>query len=101
MIHYTCDLCGKDVLPRDERFLVSIEVRPAHPTLTLTEEDVDADNLAQISEAIKEREDCGDRYLEADRIVKWRFDLCLECRIEFAKDPMRESAGLKLKFSQN
>lgn len=101
MTHYTCDLCGKDIVVRDERFVVSIEMRPAHPALVLTEEDMNEDNLAQISEALKEKEDCGDEYLEADRVVKWRFDLCRRCRADFSKNPIRESIGAKLKFSPN
>lgn len=101
MTHYTCDLCGKDIVPRDERFIVAIELRPAHPALTLTEADLQEDNLAKISEAIRERENCGDEYLEADRIVQWHYDLCRDCRAEFAKNPIRESVGAKLKFSAN
>lgn len=101
MTHYTCDLCGKDILSRDDRFVALVEVRPANPALTLTEEDMEEDNLAQISEAIKERECCGEEYIEADRIVKWRIDLCRPCREDFAKNPIRESIGAKLKFSKN
>lgn len=101
MVHYTCDMCGKDIVSRDDHFLVQIDIRPANPALQLTKEDMEDDHLSQISESIKDLEACGEECLQAHRTVRIRLDLCVRCREDFAKNPMRESLTPKLKFSEN
>lgn len=101
MVHYTCDMCGKDIVSRDDHFLVHIEIRPANPALQLTKEDMEEDHLQQIDESITDLEACGEECLQAHRTLRVQRDLCLRCREDFAKNPMRESIATKLKFSEN
>lgn len=101
MIHYTCDMCGKDITSRHDRFLVCMDVRPADASCSLTEEDVDEDNLHELSEQLKELEASGDECLETDRPVKFHFDLCGRCRELFVKNPLARPVATKLNFSEN
>ncbi|MBX9656609.1 hypothetical protein K2Y11_23575 [bacterium] len=101
MIHYTCDMCCRDITDNESRHVVFIELRPAESALEITEEDIEEDNLHQISEALKEMEARGEEYLDAAAPKKFRFDLCDECRDQFAKNPLAHAVMPKLNFSEN
>ena len=101
MIHYTCDMCSKDITVGEGRHVLYIDLRPADTALELTEEDIDEDNLHQISETLKELEASGEEYLETTTPKKFRFDLCDDCREQFAKNPLAHAVMPKLNFSEN
>lgn len=101
MIHYSCDICRKEILACDVRFVVHIDLRPAESSFELTEEDIDEDNLHQISEALKELEASGEDCFEATPPAHFRFDLCSSCREIFATNPLAAAAMPKLNFSEN
>ena len=55
MLHFTCDLCGKELRPgEDQRFVVKIEAFAAHDPAELTEEDLDEDHMEAISQLLRE-----------------------------------------------
>src|SRR5947209_8157413 len=58
MLHFTCDLCGKELqLHEDHRYVVKIEVFAAHDPRELTEADLDDDHMEAVSELLREMED--------------------------------------------
>ncbi len=102
MVHFTCDLCGKDLnASGDSRYVVKIDVFADFDPNQITEDDLDDDHMEQISEILQHDESCGrDETIEPAR-QGFRFDLCLCCRAKFVKDPLARE-GIKLfDFSNN
>ena len=101
MIHYSCDRCGKEIDSADDHFLLALDLRPADGAMTLTEEDIDADHLHQLSETLKQIEEKGEGAQETFRPRKLSFDLCGCCREAFMSDPLGVATTPKLNFSEN
>ncbi len=102
MVHFTCDLCGKDLnASGDPRYVVKIEVFAGFDPNQITEEDLEDDHMEQISEILQRDEEIGaSAELKPDR-QGFRYDLCTCCRAKFVKDPLTRE-GLKLfDFSAN
>jgi len=102
MVHFTCDLCGKE-LDDEDRFIVKIEVFAAREPAEICEADLDTDNLEAVAQQLEELEE--DTLLEsapepASRC--YRYDLCPQCRKRYERDPLvvREAAQ-KFDFSEN
>ncbi len=102
MLHITCDLCGKELLPGDDqRFVVKIEAFAAHDPAEITEADLDEDHMEAVSQLIRDMEDsCADPDLTPTR-QKFRYDLCPICHKKFARDPLGKDAAQKFDFSEN
>lgn len=100
MIHFTCDMCGKE-MPENakERFVVRIDVRPANSPWELTEEDIEKDNLEKVSQLLKAEEDAD--ALETCRAEEFHLDLCAPCRQKFVENPLNSRAIPKFDFSEN
>ena len=103
MLHFTCDLCQKELLPGDDRrYVVKIEVFAAHDPTELTEADLDADHMEEVSQLIQEMEDGPP---DPDAITperkQFRFDLCPACHKKFLGDPLNKDAAQKFHFSEN
>lgn len=103
MLHITCDLCGKQVMPGDDhRYVVKIEVFAAQDPTEITEADLDEDHMEEVSQLLREMEDnLADPDLVAPRCKKFRFDLCPECQKKFVRDPLAKEAAQKFDFSEN
>lgn len=81
-----------------DRYVVSIEVKPANNPWELTEEDLDDDNLAKISTMLKSslkdpHDDGSSRTL--------RLDLCSNCRDRFLENPLKLRTAPTTTFSEN
>ncbi len=98
MLHFSCDLCGKDLLAGARgRFVVKVEVYAAHDPAELTEDDLDADHLEEIGQILAdETEECE----PAPAFKKMRYDLCGGCHKKFLADPLGREAQ-KFDFSEN
>src|SRR6478672_9251164 len=58
MLHFTCDLCGKEMLPGDDRrYVVKMEVYAAHDPAEITEADLDEDHMEEVSQQLAALED--------------------------------------------
>lgn len=102
MLHITCDLCGKELLPGDDhRYVVKIEVFAAHDPAELTEADLDEDHMEAVSEILREMEDNLTDPELAPVHQKFRYDLCPDCRNKFARDPLAKETAQKFDFSEN
>jgi hypothetical protein len=102
MIHFTCDLCGKDLTASgDQRFVVKIEAFPGYGPDALSSEDLDIDPMEAISELLQHDEGLSSEEL-ADQAAKgFRYDLCPRCHAKFVKDPLGRDSLRTLDFSKN
>lgn len=103
MLHFSCDICGKDLTPSGAaRYVVKMEAFAATDPAELTEADLDTDHVEEMAQLLREIEDG-----EADEpelppaCTKQRFDLCPTCYRKFVKDPLGREATARLNFSQN
>jgi hypothetical protein len=103
MIHYSCDLCGKNLTSDDLRYVVKMDVHAAlTPPAASVDDDSDVDHLEELGDML-EQEMLGDEDPVAlDGPHEIRHDLCPECCKKFLKDPLgRESVLKQLNFSVN
>lgn len=99
MLHFSCDLCSQ---PLDERrYVVKLEIFPAFDVDEITEEDLDADHLQEVSELILEMESTGSTHAAESDTKDFRFDLCPRCYAKYVKDPLGRDALRRLNFSEN
>jgi len=103
MLHFTCDLCGKELQPGDDhRFVVKIECFAAHDPAEITEADLDEDHMEAVSQLLR---DMDDDVADPDNLEpachNFRFDLCTECRKKFVRDPLAKEVAQKFDFSEN
>lgn len=102
MVHVTCDLCG-NILQQgmDQHFVVHLEVYSAHDPTQLNEDDLDRDYVDELNEMLSQ----ASTLEEAEQLVpttqQRHFDLCMECKEKFLRDPLHRESDLKLDFSEN
>lgn len=103
MIHYTCDMCGREMHPEELRYVVNMDVTLAQdPLECATDDDEDADHLEELTEMIQQIEATGEEQLADEDLQKLRFDLCASCRKKFVDNPLgREALAKQLDFSKN
>src|SRR5262245_25999274 len=101
MLHITCDSCGKELRPGQDRYVVKIEVFAAHDPAELTEADLEEDHLQAVGELLQELEE-SDALPELEPASRHlRYDLCPECRTRYLRDPLSKEAAQKFDFSEN
>jgi hypothetical protein len=103
MLHVTCDLCGKELMPGDDsRYVVKMEVFAAHDPAKITEADLDDDHMEAVGELLREMEENAvDPELAEPTYRHFRYDLCPECQKKFVRDPLGKEAAQKFDFSEN
>ena len=106
MVHFTCDLCGKDITSSGEdRFVVKMEAFPGFDPNEIREEDLDDDPMEAVSDLLQRDEDFGAHGCgQADdpcRRKGFRFDLCPSCHRKFLSDPLGKSNVNVFDFSKN
>jgi hypothetical protein len=104
MLHFTCDLCGKDIdASADPRYVLKMEVFAATDPVELTEADLEQDPIESLSEALRQAEEDGGNPAEDLPPVRksFRYDLCSECHRKFLQDPLAREAEKKFHFSEN
>ena len=100
MIHYSCDLCGKDLPPETPRYVVRIEVfagaepNVADPDLVDKPDQVIQEMLTKMEQmSLKEIEDGSYRI--------FRYDLCRPCQAKFLDNPLTNTTRLRQLHSNN
>ncbi len=103
MVHFTCDLCGKDLTAAgDPRYVVKIAAYAGFDPNQIAEEDLDDDHMEAISELLRREEAEGaSPDLDAPAFKGFRFDLCPECHGRFIKDPLNRGLHKLMNFSEN
>src|SRR5213593_3994924 len=100
MLHFTCDLCGKELqLPDDQRYVVKIEAFAAHDPAEITEADLDEDHMEAVSQILQDEDDDQVELTAAKK--NFRFDLCPDCHKKFLRDPLGREMAQKFHFSKN
>src|SRR3954468_17538734 len=79
MLHITCDVCGKELRPGEDHYVVKIEVFATLDPAQLTEADLEQDHMEAVSQLLREQEETDDpgELEPASRTL--RFDLCPGC----------------------
>jgi hypothetical protein len=89
MIHFRCDLCGKDLPAKgDTRFVVRISAYPGGRPDQITEDDLDDDHMEELSEALRREDGTCSEALDGHGFKGFRFDLCPGCHKRFVSDPL-------------
>jgi hypothetical protein len=102
MMHFSCDLCGKELLPgEDERYVVKIDAFAAQDPAELTEADLDDDHLEAVGELLQDLDSEADTMELPAPTQHFRYDLCAECHERFLRDPLGKEQQVKLFFSKN
>jgi hypothetical protein len=100
MVHYKCDLCGKELTPVcDLRYVVRISAYPGGDPDQITEEDLEEDHMEAVAEMIRRDESPG----EDDPINSYRafrFDLCGCCHKKYLSDPLGRDLSRVPDFSE-
>ncbi len=101
MIHYSCDLCKRDLHPNDETcYVVRIEISQQVNPLGADEAEDDRDYLEEIQDMLSRMGDTLDD-VSAEAPKELRFDLCPECARKYARNPLGRDLAKKLMFSKN
>jgi len=104
MIRYSCDMCGRSLVPEeDDRYVVKIEIYSACDSM-----DVDGEDEEFISD-FEEDDDDGDDEMdnldpdELDSIEykTFRYDLCSKCHSRYLQDPLSINSIRRGRFSEN
>jgi hypothetical protein len=101
MLHVTCDACGRQLRPAEDRYVVKIEVFATHDPAELTEADLDEDHLEAVAELIRQIEAGEEPDALEPTTHSLRYDLCAECRTRYVRDPLSKEAAQKFDFSEN
>lgn len=105
MVHFTCDLCGKDITHVGEpRYVVKIAAYAGFDPNQITDRDLDEDHMEAVSELLRREEIEGSGSsddLDAPSYKGFRYDLCPECHSRFIKDPLHRDQLRLLNFSEN
>ena len=102
MVHFTCDLCGKDLTSSgDPRYVVKMEAFPGFDPVEITEDDLDDDPMEAVSQILQRDESLSNQMDSAPQHKGFRFDLCPACHSRFLKDPLGKEFIRSFDFSKN
>ncbi len=102
MVHFTCDLCGKNLTACCEaRYVVKIEAYAGFDPTEITEEDLDGDHMEAISQILQRDEALSSDESTAPVHKGFRFDLCPSCHVKYLKDPLGKEFVRSFDFSKN
>jgi hypothetical protein len=102
MVHFTCDLCGKDLTATgDPRYVVKIAAYAGFDPNEITEGDLEDDHMEAVSQLLQREEGISPDDLVAQDYKGFRFDLCHECHGRFLKDPLGKELLRSFDFSKN
>jgi hypothetical protein len=100
MMHFSCDLCGKDLDPEAQtRYVVTIAVTQVFEPLCEDEAEDDRDYLQEIDQILERTDVHHDSSNEPHQ--EMRYDLCCDCRRRFLRNPLGRDSAKQLDFSQN
>jgi len=100
MIHYSCDLCGKDLPAGTPRYVVRIEVFAAVEPDQEDPELMDKPDQV-IQEMLQKMEQMSLKEIEDGNYRIFRYDLCRECQTKFLDNPLRNTTRLRQINSNN
>ena len=100
MIHYSCDLCGKDLPGGSPRYTVRIEVFAAAEV-----DSSDPDLLSKpdeiIQQMLEKMEQMSLKEIEDGNYRIFRYDLCRQCQLRYLTDPLSHTKDLRRRHFDN
>ncbi len=99
MVHFTCDLCGKDLNAGDPRFVIRIAAYPGFDPDQITDDDLDDDHMEAVAEVLRSEEYQTDDARQEQGYKGFRYDLCPSCHQKFLKDPLGRDLSRTLDLS--
>ena len=100
MIHYSCDLCGKDLPTGSPRYTVRIEIFAAAEA-----DSTDPDLLNKpdeiIQQMLEKMEQMSLKEIEDGNYRIFRYDLCRQCQLRYLADPLGYTKDLRQRHFDN
>ena len=101
MMHFSCDVCGKDMTPDSSgRYVLKMEAFAAAPA-ELTDDDLATDHVEEMAQLLSDLEEADGAAAPPPTGKKMRFDLCAGCFRKFVNHPLGREAATKFDFSPN
>jgi hypothetical protein len=101
MMHFSCDICTKDLPEGATRYVVKMEAFAATDPAQLTADDLNTDHVEEMAQILSDMQDGEEGPELLPTCQKLRFDLCPECIRKFVKDPLGRDAANRFDFSEN
>jgi hypothetical protein len=105
MIRYSCDMCGRSLVPdEDERYVVKIEVYAACDSMDADCEDEEFINDFEDDdddESDEEIDNIDSGEIENIEYKTFRYDLCCKCHSRYLQDPLSINSIRRGRFSEN
>ncbi len=103
MIHYSCDLCKRELdTERDSRYVVQMEISQAIEPLATDEDEGDRDYLAEIHEVLEQCDEDDPLMPLCDGAPRrTRYDLCADCCKKVLRNPLGRDSRKQFNFSPN
>ncbi len=104
MIRYSCDMCGRSLVPEeDDRYVVKIEVYAACDSMDADCEDEEFINEFEDDdeEGSDEMDDVDPDEIECIEYKTFRYDLCSKCHSRYLQDPLSINSIRRGRFSEN
>jgi|YNPMSStandDraft_1061717.scaffolds.fasta_scaffold98369_1 hypothetical protein len=102
MLRYFCDLCGREIDPESEpHFVVRIEVHPSLKPPSPKELEEEIDHLEELQQLLENLDDSQLDSVPESLNKSFRFDLCVQCRDRFVKQPLGREPRKVWQFSKN
>ncbi len=102
MMHFSCDVCGKDMTQDGaERYVLKMEAFAATDPAELTEDDLETDHVEEMARLLSDIEEGEEPPQLLPTCKKMRFDLCPTCFRKFVNDPLGRENASKFDFSPN
>ena len=102
MMHFSCDVCGKDMTPDGaERYVLKMEAFAAADPAELTDDDLNPDHVEAMARMLSDLEAADEEPALPPTCKKMRFDMCPHCFRKFVNDPLGRETAAKFDFSPN
>lgn len=104
MIRYSCDMCGRSLLPEeDDRYVVKIEVYAACDSMDADCEDEEFINDFEEDEdeSDEEMDNLDQDEIDSIEYKTFRYDLCCKCHSRYLQDPLSIKSIRRGRFSEN
>ncbi len=103
MIRYSCDMCGRSLVPEeDDRYVVKIEVYAACDSIDGDDEEMITDfEEEEVEEGDDEIDNLDSDEIDSLEYKTFRYDLCCKCHSRYLQDPLSIKSIRRGRFSEN
>ncbi len=100
MIHYSCDRCKREIDPQiDLHYVVRVEIELENDHAKSL--DLDFDPLQELDQLLEESQQPSHASRSHDHPSCMKYDLCVHCMRQLAKNPLGRDVIVPIGFSQN